>query len=548
MHLAAGLTVLHNISEFLLDRPYRASCKRPRPGLAVVDLATTRINGNKPFGNVIPNMVESKAKSYNRRIYPLDARELTEEQIAVAFAMTSRRPEAFDEIAKQVSQEKAADFHERWVLGYGHASVAEHAVLHLAVENISRLACDSLEDNRLASYTEKSSRYQLMPLDYFHMPQELEEHKALGALFRKTCGRLFQDYQQLVDACVGYLRDQQPRGEREREGAYDLRLRRMATDSCRALLPAATLTNVGVTANARVLEHAISKLMSAELLEERNLGEELRHQARTITPTLVKYADRSDYLEASHKVRWETALDPARESFGARIAIGVMAAGNGDAAAPTAKLIAWDQQAEEKLAAALVYRQSGLSYQEVWRWVLDLGREQRREIIARAVAGMGPHDAPVREFEVVDYTFEFVLDYGAYREFKRHRMQSYFPQPLSTSLGYRVPDLLVDAGLKDRFEGALEPVELAYDQVARYSPLVAEYLVTHAHYRRVLSKMNLRECYHLFKLRTSELAHFAIRQPVMEAMRQAVEVHPELFRHLQLRDYPGWWPFPVDAA
>ena len=46
------------------------------------------------------------------------------------------------------------------VVGYGHASVAEHAVLHMAVENISRLACDALEDNRLASYTEKSSRYR----------------------------------------------------------------------------------------------------------------------------------------------------------------------------------------------------------------------------------------------------------------------------------------------------------------------------------------------------------------------------------------------------
>jgi len=79
---------------------------------------------------------------------------LTEEQIAVTFAMTSRSPEPFDEIARRVTEESAASFNERWVVGYGHASVAEHAVLHLAVENISRLACDTLEDNPLASYTE----------------------------------------------------------------------------------------------------------------------------------------------------------------------------------------------------------------------------------------------------------------------------------------------------------------------------------------------------------------------------------------------------------
>ena len=99
---------------------------------------------------------------FQRRIYPLDPREITEEELAVVFAMTSRRPEPFDQIRDIVTAEKAAAFHERWVLGYGHASVAEHAVLHMAVENVSRLACDTLEDNRLASYTEKSSRYQVL--------------------------------------------------------------------------------------------------------------------------------------------------------------------------------------------------------------------------------------------------------------------------------------------------------------------------------------------------------------------------------------------------
>ena len=76
---------------------------------------------------------DTKSENSRRRVYPLDARKLSGEQIAVAFAMTSRRPEPFDQIAQQVSQEKAADFHERWVLGYGHASVAEHAVVPTGV-------------------------------------------------------------------------------------------------------------------------------------------------------------------------------------------------------------------------------------------------------------------------------------------------------------------------------------------------------------------------------------------------------------------------------
>ena len=471
----------------------------------------------------------SSLPSTLRRVYPLDAYDLTEEQIAVVFAMTSRRPEPFDEIARQVSREKAAGFHERWVLGYGHASVAEHAVVHLAVENISRLACDTLEDNRLASYTEKSSRYQVMPPDYFWVPEELEEAPELSKPYREACRRLFRDYRLFIDGCMEYLRRTDAKKEGERESAYDLRLRRMATDSCRALLPAATLTNVGITANARVLEHAISKLLSSALAEERDLGQELLQQGRDITPTLIKYADRNPYLADMPDVqrglshRYLTEIPSTSPSADPGVP------------GPEARLVHWDPQAEEKVAAALLFRQSGSSYDEIWKRVLNMPPEERREIIGRCLADLGPHDAPVREMEQVDYTFEFVLDYGAYREFKRHRMMSYIPQPLTVALGYHVSQLIGDAGLRGRFLEAVAVAEDCFARVSAEMPLAGQYLVTHTHYRRVLAKMNVREFYHLYKLRSSTQAHLSIREPVKEAMRLAREKHPGLFRHLTER-------------
>ena len=150
--------------------------------------------------------VQDDKTIYPRRIYPLSPRELTEEQLAVVFAMTSRRPEPFDEIARQVSQEKAADFHERWVLGYGHASVAEHAIIHMAVENISRLACDTLEDNRLASYTEKSSRFQKMPDGYYYVPAELKESPQAQLAYIAACRHLFHAYENAVQKTVEHLK------------------------------------------------------------------------------------------------------------------------------------------------------------------------------------------------------------------------------------------------------------------------------------------------------------------------------------------------------
>src|SRR5512136_3476149 len=108
-----------------------------------------------------------------REIYVLDPARFSPEVIAVAFAKTSRSPESFREIAAGLTDESSAQFHERWVVGYGHASVAEHAVLHLAFENVSRLAIESIESNRLASYTEKSTRYQIFDRDGFYTPANI---------------------------------------------------------------------------------------------------------------------------------------------------------------------------------------------------------------------------------------------------------------------------------------------------------------------------------------------------------------------------------------
>ena len=133
-----------------------------------------------------------------RQIYLLSPKDLSPETIAVAFAKTSRSPESFRQIAAGLTEEKSAQFHEKWVVGYGHASVAEHAVLHLAFENVSRLAIESIESNRLASYTEKSTRYQKWVPDDFFIPPELDG-SALRDGYVETCRLLFRTYAESLD-------------------------------------------------------------------------------------------------------------------------------------------------------------------------------------------------------------------------------------------------------------------------------------------------------------------------------------------------------------
>ena len=471
-------------------------------------------------------IVEATEKSsFPRRVYPLDPREVTEEELAVIFAMTSRRPEAFDEIKEMVTAEKAANFHERWVLGYGHASVAEHAIIHLAVENVSRLACDTLEDNRIGSYTEKSSRYQLLERNAFYTPRELDPFPETKLSYQVALQTMFDIYEQLVTGTIAYLATIHPQNENERDRAYNLRLQREATDSCRFVLPASALTNVGVTMNTRSLEHAVRKLLSSNLDEEQTLGEELKQQAKTITPTLVRYAERNNYLELSRS---------ALEEQTATLVPSMPIASPGPASV-SASLIDFDNKAQIRLVAALLYRNAHASYDDIWKHAVALSTKQQEGVIVAALGSLGPHDSTVRELEQVEYTFEYLLDYGAYREFKRHRIQSYLPQPLTVVEGYVEPPLIRDSGLSSTYREAMEVSARAFTQLALISPRLAEYAVTHAHLRRVVTRMNLRECYHFFKLRVQPEAHFTIRDAAQQAMNLVHNVHPLLLKFINLR-------------
>ncbi len=442
------------------------------------------------------------------RVYPLDP-GLTQEQMAVTFAMTSRSPDTFEEIAQRVTAESSAEFHERWTVGYGHASVAEHAVLHLAVEEVSRLAADAIEDCRLASYTEKSSRYQVMTQAGFHVPGELADRPAEGKIFEETCRGLFHAYENLLEAMLSRLDEIRPAVERETPRRRRERIRREATDAARSVLPAATLTNLGITANARELAHMVSKLLSSELRECRDLGELMAERAREQVPTLLRHVRAAEYLKNPAPV-----LD-RRPGAGPAL--------------PGARLLAHDSQPYRRVAAAVMYGTGE------WGDALETARraeamtgEECLEVIDRRMRGRDPREAAIREFELPRATFEFTLDYGACREFRRHRMQSAYPQPMTVGLGYTVPGPVEECRLEDEYRAAMELAE----EGCRRAGDVGAYLVTHAHLQRVAAAMNLRELYHFLRLRTSAQAHPGIRGPAREARELLERAWPGMLRWL----------------
>ena len=133
----------------------------------------------------------------------------------------------------------------------------------------------------------------------FHVPTELTDTPDLRAEYVATCELLMLRYSNLVEQLQQHLAINYDQRAGETDNAYTLRLRRAATDAARSLLPAATLTNIGMTINARSLEHAISKLLSGQLQEQREIGKALLTTGKAVTPTLIRHAGRNDWLTPS---------------------------------------------------------------------------------------------------------------------------------------------------------------------------------------------------------------------------------------------------------
>jgi thymidylate synthase ThyX len=458
-----------------------------------------------------------------RQVYLLSPKELSPETIAVAFAKTSRSPESFREIAAELSDEKSAKFHEKWVVGYGHASVAEHAVLHIAIENISRLAVECLESNRLASYTEKSTRYQKWDAQAFFVPSELDGHPLLNT-YTQTCKLLFQTYLDSLQPMRALVERQYPRQEQETVASYDRRIRSQYVDSCRFLLPAASLANLGMTANARVLEHAISKMLSHPLVEVRQIGAEVKRVAQAEAPTLVKYAEPIPYLV-------ETRLDI---HFNLQTAAAIGSKEGGEKNKDWCTLIDFDPDGEMKVLAAELFRFGQISYTRALETVRSATPAERLSLAESLLGKMDEHDTPLRELEYTSYTFDLVLDQGGYAEFKRHRMMTQTPQNLSARLGYAVPHLYKEAGFEPRYRSTMEAAAQSYEELADWNPQVAAYIVPNGFNRRVLFSMNLREAFAFCQLRSAAQAHFSMRRVAGRVAEEIRHVHPLLAKYMSL--------------
>jgi thymidylate synthase ThyX len=506
---------------------------------------------------------EPKHSEDTTEVYAIHGAE--PEVLAYAMAKYSRSALTMRESLTEISAQRAEQFLNTFYFQYGHRSIADLAHIPFAVERLSLLAAIALVDETRWDGQERSTRYQDFRRSGWYTPKLSSLRRAA---YTKAIEDLFASYDALSAGMFEVLKAAIPLPEEMKPEAYARTLKARAFDAARYLLPLATNTSLGQIVNARTLETQVSRLLSSPFAEIRELGAKLRTAAsepawnvqrdkleelagegvvnpeataqilnelmppvRT-APTLVKYAEASDYQIASRRELTQAAQELMN---GVEIY-----------PAPIVDLLDDEEDLEVELVTSLLYPNCHYSYRQLRGAVAALSETRRNELLKLGTAYRGKHDELLRAFHSGQgFRFDILMDIGGFRDMHRHRRCVQLLQEFSDLHGFDEPvcpgqPTLAEAGLSAAYESAMGAAFEAYRVLRDSSELEAQqsaqYLLPLGTRCRAMFKMDFAEALYIAELRSTIAGHFSYRRVAWEMYRAIAVRHPALAGMFRIED------------
>jgi thymidylate synthase ThyX len=446
-----------------------------------------------------------------------------------------------EEVEDQVMAiQKAQNFYDRILDGYGDDSIAELGGAHLAIENISMLAAKFVEDSRLGgSPLEKSTRYiyfdQKVDHQYLFYKEPILMTSAFRELYLNTCNHLFQTYSDLIPQLTEIFEQKFPKDSSSTKGAYQAALRAKVLDCLRGLLPASALTNMGVYGNGRFFEGLLHKLHCHPLSELQDIGDKSTDELCKVVPSFISRACKNHKHHKAYEHYHESVLSEIRSL--------VL-----DHTFPTdkegyeaVKLLYYDTSSVKKVAASMLFAACNLSLDTLEDYVNQLSDEEIGRILEAGTKFRENrrHKSP-RALEHAEFTFEIVADFGIYRDLHRHRILTQERQLLTCDLGYHIPKEILDTPMEKKYREAMEYARQTYNIIAQEFPEEAQYTVPMAYNIRWYFHVNLRSLQWLCELRSTPAGHPSYRFIAQEMAKQVSLKIPEFERFFKFVDYEGY--------
>ena len=491
------------------------------------------------------------------------------EVLAYAMAKYSRSALSMKDSLREISSQRAEQFLNTFYFQYGHRSIADLAHVAFAIERLSLLAAIVLVDEQRWDGQERSTRYQNFKKSGWYLP-DFDGNTAPKVQYSAQIEALFAAYQTVSDGVFASLKDKTAKPEEMKQDAFERTLKARAFDVARYLLPLAANTSLGQIVNARTLENQVSRLLTNDHAEVRQLGGKLRDAASgaawnvhgnaltelrekisaldpqlaidaeplltrdvRVAPTLVKYAAENPYQKTTRRELAQAAVEWMK---GAPIAD-----------APVVDLVerslpgsARSEPLEVEIAATLLYSASHYSYRQIRDTVADLSAAQVDEIIELGMKHRGRHDELLREFSAGQaLRFDILMDVGGFRDMHRHRKCTQILQEFTALHGYEDPEGITGAGMDAEYREAMDAAHATFTSLAAAgaeSEANARYVLPLGTRCRALFKMDFAEALYISELRSAPQGHFSYRRVAWE-MYQAVEKHhPSLAPYFRITD------------
>lgn len=433
--------------------------------------------------------------------------DVTPETLSASYARISRDPHPVNELraVARAEVEKARRSNRNIIFKMGHHSVAEHAVFNFDIIGVSRLALEEIEKFRLCSYTEKSQRYIALKDDLF-IPEEIKS-SGKQSVFVRTIKAQNSLYSKLYKKLRAYFFEKNK--EAARSSKKHFMLEGWAKEDARYVVSLATKGQLGMTVNARNLEFLIRRFASQKLAELKEFNQKIYALAKEVAPSIILFTEANDFDSKTYPEIEEKAqffLESSRKNK------------------ELVCLVDFTTEADAKLIASLLHTSSNLPYEECFKKAKNLSLEEKEEFLKSAFKYLEFYDTPLREFEYVNLTYDLIISASCYAQLKRHRMATLTAQKYDPELGVTVPPSIEDIGSKKEFMEMMEETNHVYSLLKENMDQGVEYVLTNAHRRRVLLKVNARELYHISRLREDATAQWDIRRTAGAMSRLAKEV------------------------
>ena len=458
-----------------------------------------------------------------------------------AFASIAGRYTDTDSAHDQITAiQKAQNFYDRILDGFGDDSIGELGGAHLALEGISVLAAKMIEDSRLGgSPLEKSTRYiyfdQKVDGHYLFYHEPVLMTSAYRDLYLSTCNHLFETYSNLIPPLTAHIEQGFPKDPTISKAAYTSALRAKVLDCLRGLLPAGAMTNMGVFGNGRFFESLIQKLNSHNLAEMQDMGKKAYQELAKVIPSFIRRADPahkhhqklSEYLESMQN-DLKMLAQKYLPSIDTPVQHGV-------------QLIHSDPDAVAKVAGALLFSYGHAGLSQLQDYCRDLPEAELAHLLdaASAFRENRRHKSP-RALEHAAFTFEIMADFGVYRDLQRHRILTQERQMLTCNYGHYLPPEIQGTDMEKPYIEAMDRAKKAYDTIAMELPEEAQYVVPMAYNIHWYFHVNLRSLQWICELRSMPQGHSTYRLIAQEMARQVSKAFPLFERFFKFVDFGGY--------